>query len=123
MQKTEPDAFLKDRAKWAVDYVGREVIVWVPLGLLIFAVSVSLGTYPLVAFLAVGGVFAVLMLRRLFKLDEPVDDPARAATRPQVVQNADKLAKRVFAYVCSEVIGWVVVGAIWCLFVLLRTSS
>ncbi|MGJ4928471.1 hypothetical protein ACQR1I_14915 [Bradyrhizobium sp. HKCCYLS2038] len=121
MQKTEPDAFLKARGKWVVDHFGSEVVVWVPLGLLIFAVSVSLGTYPLVAFLAVGGLFAVLMLRRLFKLDKPIDDRARAATRPQIMQDAEKWADSAFAYVCWEIIVWVAVGAIWGLFVLLRT--
>jgi hypothetical protein len=118
VQKTEPDAFLKTCAECAVDYVGREAIVWIPLGSLILAVSLSLGTRPLVAFLACGGLLVVLMLRRKFKLDEPINDPARiAATPPQITRTGE----RVLAYVWGEIIGWAVVGVIWWLFVLMRT--
>jgi len=50
---------LKDRAKWAVDHLGGEVIVWASLGLLFFVVSFR--AYPLVALLVCGGLFSVLI--------------------------------------------------------------
>lgn len=131
---TEPDVALKERGKWAVDYVGREVIVWVwivSFGLLIFAVTLSI---PLLAFLSCGGLFVVLMLRRVFKLGRPIDDPARiAATRPQIMQDAEQETSWyeravdalvcVFGCVCGDVIGWAIAGVLWCLFLLARSYS
>jgi hypothetical protein len=107
---------LKDRAKWAVDYVGREVIVGVPLGLLFFAATFS--AYPLVAFLACGGLFLVLMLRRVFRLDKPIDDPTRiAATRSPIMQDGDLSwndpVNGALGYLCGEAIVWVPVGLAW----------
>ena len=134
MPKTEPEVSLRARAKRAADDVSRKDIVWLvwaPLGLLFFGFAII--TYPLVAlvaFLACVGLFIILTLRHVFKPDKPIDDTAGiAATRLPIIRDAeqetswDERARGVLAYVCGEAIGWVVVGTIWCLFLLVRSYS
>lgn len=81
-----------------------------------------------VALLACYGLFSVLILRRAFKL-EKADRARIAANRPPIMQDAeqetswDDRVKGAVDYICGEVIGWVIVGAIWCLFSLAHNHS
>ena len=80
--------------------------------------AASLRIYPLVAALLGGGLFFILLLRRKFKLDKALDDPARiAATQSLIVQEEEMSLKdnanRTDGYVIGEAIIWVLIGLIW----------
>jgi hypothetical protein len=85
--------------------------------------AASLRAYPLVAVLVCGGLFSVLILRRVFKLDKALDDPARiAAIRPLIVPEAeqetswDDRVKGAAGHLVSEVVFWSCFGLLYLAF-------
>jgi len=89
VREAEPEMSLKDRNKWVVDCLAGAATFGIPSGLL--ALAASLSAYEFVAVLVGGGLFPILILRRLFNLDRTLDDPERiAAIRPLIVQEQER---------------------------------
>jgi len=83
MQEAEPEVSSKAVSARVVDCLVAAAL-GVPSSLLFLADRLS--AYELAAVLVCGGLFSILILRRVFKLDRALDDPERIAAGQSLIE-------------------------------------